>query len=109
MPAGPQLAPYARKTSGAEEPGILERTLKSFSSYDHCWRTHLSLGKGAPKGRQIQTPDEGKVIEIQEVGSLPHHYERRSCLTYITTSRAVIRPQLMRLADASDPHVRAAQ
>jgi len=55
----------------------LERTLKSFSVYYHRWRTHLSLGKDAPQGRQIQTPDEGKVIEIQEVGGLHHHYERR--------------------------------
>lgn len=41
------------------------------------WRTHLSLGKDAPQGRRTQTPDEGKVIEIQEVGGLHHHYERR--------------------------------
>jgi len=55
----------------------LEQTLKSFSSYYHSWRTHLSLGKDAPQGRQIQTLDEGTVIEIQEVGGLHHHYERR--------------------------------
>ena len=56
----------------------LKQTLKSFSSYDHSWRTHLLLGKDAPQGRQIQTPDEGKIIEIQEVGGLHHHYERRT-------------------------------
>ena len=55
----------------------LERTLKSFSSYYHLWRTHLSLSKDAPQGRRTQTPDEGKVIEIREVGGLHHHYERR--------------------------------
>ena len=55
----------------------LERTLKSFSSYYHSWRTHLSLRKDTPQGRQIQTPDEGTVIEIQEVGGLHHHYKRR--------------------------------
>jgi len=55
----------------------LERTLVSFSSYYHNWRTHLSLGKDAPMGRRTQTPDEGKVIEIREVGGLHHHYERR--------------------------------
>ena len=37
----------------------------------------LSLGKDAPQGRRTQTPDEGKVIEIREVGGLHHHYERR--------------------------------
>ena len=56
MPAGPQLAPYARKTSGAEESGILERTLKSFSSYYHCWRTHLSLGIDAQKADRYRLP-----------------------------------------------------
>jgi transposase InsO family protein len=55
----------------------LKQTLKSFSSYYHNWRTHLSLGKDAPQGRRIQTPDEGTIIEIQEVGGLHHHYERR--------------------------------
>ena len=55
----------------------LEQTLKSFSSYYHRWRTHLSLGKDAPQGRLIQTPDEGEVIEVPEVGGLHHHYVRR--------------------------------
>ena len=55
----------------------LERTLKSFNSYYHRWRTHLSLGKDTPQGRRTQTPDEGKVIEVREVGGLHHHYERR--------------------------------
>ena len=41
-----------------------------------------SLGKDAPQGGQIQTPDEGKVIEIQEVGGLHHHYERRIALPH---------------------------
>ena len=56
----------------------LERTLKSFSSHYHHWRTHLSLGKDTPQGRRTQTPDEGKVIEIREVGGLHHHHERRA-------------------------------
>jgi len=28
----------------------LHRTLTSFNSYYHNWRTHLSLGKDAPQG-----------------------------------------------------------
>jgi putative transposase len=56
----------------------LHRMLTSFSSYYHNWRTHLSLGKDAPQGRRTKTPDEGTVIEIQEVGGLHHHYERRA-------------------------------
>jgi hypothetical protein len=44
----------------------LHRTLTSFSSYYHCWRTHLSLGKDAPQGRRTQTSDEGTVVEIRK-------------------------------------------
>ena len=55
----------------------LHRTLTSFSSYYHNWRTHLSLGKDSPQSRRTQIPDEGKVLEIREVGGLHHHYERR--------------------------------
>ena len=56
----------------------LHRTLTSFSSYYHTWRTHLSLCKDAPQGRRTQTADEGTVVEIREVGGLHHHYERRA-------------------------------
>jgi len=42
------------------------------------WRTHLSLGKDAPRGRPVQSPEEGDVVEIPEVGGLNHHYERRA-------------------------------
>ena len=56
----------------------LHRTLASYASYYHDWRTHLSLGKDAPKSRRIQASAEGKVVEIREVGGLHHHYERRA-------------------------------
>ena len=55
----------------------LQRTLTSFRSYYHNWRTHLSLGKDAPQSRRAQALDEGAVVEIREVGGLHHHYERR--------------------------------
>ena len=56
----------------------LHRTLTSYSSYYDSWRTHLSLGKDAPQSRRTQTPDEGSVVEIRELGGLHHHYERRA-------------------------------
>ena len=58
-------------------PGIVSRVWQRRLCGIRRWRTHLSLGKDAPQGRLIQTPDEGEVIEIQEVGGLHHHYERR--------------------------------
>jgi putative transposase len=69
--------------------GSLHRTLTSFSSYFHNWRTHLSLGKDA--ARPADTNSRRRY----------HHRDLRSrwlasslrtpnCLTYITTSREVI-------------------
>ena len=56
----------------------LRRTLTAYFGYYHQWRTHLSLDKDAPRSRRTQWPEEGPVIEIPEVGGLPHHYERRA-------------------------------
>jgi putative transposase len=56
--------------------GSLYRTLTAYFSYYHNWRTHLSLGKDAPKSRRRQSHAEGRVVEIREVGGLHHHYER---------------------------------
>ena len=56
----------------------LHRTLTAYCAYYHRWRTHLALGKDAPRSRRIQSSAEGKVVEIREVGGLHHHYERRA-------------------------------
>ena len=56
----------------------VQRALKAYASYYHDWRTHLSLEKDAPRGRPVQSPQEGHVVEIPEVGGLNHHYERRA-------------------------------
>jgi putative transposase len=45
----------------------LRRILKSYVSYYHRSRTHLSLDKEA-----------GRIIQIREVGGLHHRYERRA-------------------------------
>ncbi|MBA2526232.1 MAG: transposase [Pyrinomonadaceae bacterium] len=56
----------------------LRRVLQSYFGYYHRTRTHLSIGKDAPEAREIQPPEQGKVIEIAEVGGLHHRYERRA-------------------------------
>ena len=56
----------------------LYRTLASYASYYHNWRTHLSPGKDALQSRRIQASEDGKVVEIREVGGLHPHYERRA-------------------------------
>ena len=56
----------------------LRRVLKSYFSYYHSWRTHLSLGMDCPEPREMQAPDVGEVVEVPEVGDLHHHYERQA-------------------------------
>jgi putative transposase len=55
----------------------LRRILKSYFSYYHGSRTQLSLCKDAPEPRAKQPPEDGRVIEITEVGGLHHRYDRR--------------------------------
>ena len=56
----------------------LRRVLRSYFSYYHDWRTHLSLEMGCPEPRGIQCVEAGVVVEVPEVGGLHHHYERRT-------------------------------
>jgi putative transposase len=56
----------------------LRRILKSYFSYYHRSRTHLSLDKDAPESRPVQDLQAGRIIQIREVGGLHHRYERRA-------------------------------
>ena len=56
----------------------LRRIVRCYVSYYHGARTHLALGKDAPEPRSVQPPEEGRLIEISEVGGLHHRYERRA-------------------------------
>jgi putative transposase len=52
----------------------LRRTLRSYFSYYHRSRPHLSLDRDSPDSRSVQSV--GKVIACPEVGGLHHRYER---------------------------------
>ncbi len=54
----------------------LKRTLMSYFSYYHRWRTHLSPEMDCPLPRAVQPLECGEVIEVSEVGGLHHQYER---------------------------------
>jgi transposase InsO family protein len=54
----------------------LKRTLISYFSFYHRWRTHLSLEMDCPESRAVQPAECGELIEVSEVGGLHHHYER---------------------------------
>ncbi len=42
----------------------------------HRWRTHLSLAMDVPDSGPVQPPEQGAVVEFQDVGGLHRHYER---------------------------------
>jgi putative transposase len=55
----------------------LYRHVKSFVTYDHKSRTHMSLDKDTPEPRPVQPPEIGRVIAIEQVSGPHHRYERR--------------------------------
>ena len=56
----------------------LYRHVKSFVTYYHESRTHLSLGKDSPESRAVQPPQLGLIVALPQVGGLHHRYERRA-------------------------------
>lgn len=57
----------------------LRRLLQRYlDDYYHPCRTHLSLGKDSPAGREVEQPEMGNVIELPVVGGLHHRYMRRA-------------------------------
>ena len=52
----------------------LRRTLRSYFSYYHRSRLHLSLDKDSPDSRCVQSV--GRITVSSEVGGLHHRYER---------------------------------
>jgi transposase InsO family protein len=56
----------------------LRRTLHNYFAYYQWSRTHLALGKDAPKSRAVEPPEQGRVVAIPQVGGLHHRYQRRA-------------------------------
>ena len=54
----------------------LKRVLSSYLAYYQGARTHLSLAKDAPDGREVQSIEKGRVVELMQVGGLHHLYKR---------------------------------
>ena len=50
--------------------------LTEYLTYDHRFRTHLSLAMDCPMPRPVASPEAGEVIVVPEVGGLHHHDER---------------------------------
>jgi transposase InsO family protein len=88
-PHSPWQSPYVERVIGTLRRECLDhvvvfgeahlrRIVRSYVSYYHRARTHLALEKDAPEPRCVQPREEGRVIEISEVGGLHHRYERRA-------------------------------
>jgi transposase InsO family protein len=88
-PRSPWQSPYVERVIGTLRRECLDhvvvlgeahlrRIVRRYISYYHEARTHLALEKDAPEPRSVQPPEEGRVIEISEVGGLHHRYERRA-------------------------------
>jgi len=54
----------------------LRRLLRGYLAYYHDSRTHRALDRNAPNPRLIETPDQGQVRAIPQVGGLHHRYTR---------------------------------
>jgi len=86
-PRSPWQNPYAERVIGSIRRECLDhmiilgerhlkRILSSYIDYYHDARTHLSLAKDAPAGREAQPAEKGQVVELKQVGGLHHLYTR---------------------------------
>ena len=55
---------------------FVPHSLKDYMDYYNNCRTHLSLKKNSPAPRNVEKPEEGKVVSIPKVGGLHHLYKR---------------------------------
>ncbi|MCC7376771.1 MAG: transposase [Verrucomicrobiales bacterium] len=56
----------------------LRRLMVEYFDYYHRSRTHRSLGQDAPMEREIDLPEQGRVVEFPMVGGLHHQYRRQA-------------------------------
>lgn len=86
-PRSPRQNPYAGRLIGTIRRECLDhvivlnerhlrRILRSYFEYYLRSRTHLSLNRNAPIGREIEPPSRGRVLSIPQVGGLHHRYRR---------------------------------
>ncbi len=54
----------------------LKRILSDYAAYCNGVRTHLSLGKDAPDGRETHPNERGRIVSLKRVGGLHHEYVR---------------------------------
>ena len=86
-PRSPFQNPYAERLVGLNRREGLDHViilnenhlraiLRSYLSYYHEARPHLSLERNSPIPREVERPSKGSVIAIQQVGGLHHRHQR---------------------------------
>jgi transposase InsO family protein len=56
----------------------LRQILSDYVAYYHRDRTHRGLDQDSPDSRLVESPDQGKIIELPVLGGLHHRYTRRA-------------------------------
>jgi len=86
----PWQSPYVERVIGTLRRELLDHVIvvseqhlrrllrRYLDDYYHPCRTHLSLGKDSPAGREVERPEMGDVVELPVVGGLHHRYTRRA-------------------------------
>jgi len=89
-PRSPWQSPYVERVIGTLRRELLDHSIivseqhlrrllrRYLDDHYHPCRTHLSLGKDSPAGREIERPEMGEVIELPVVGGPHHRYTRRA-------------------------------
>ena len=83
----PWQSPYVERLIGSIRRDCLDHVIvlhethlmripKDYFAYYHESRPHLSLDRNAPLPREMERPEQGKVIAIPQVGGLHHRYAR---------------------------------
>ena len=86
-PRSPWQNPYAERVIGCIRRECLDhmillgerhlkRVLTEYAEYYNRVRTHLSLAKDAPEYRSVSGLQQGRVVELDQVGGLHHEYVR---------------------------------
>ena len=86
-PRSPWQNAYAERVIGSIQRECLDhvivvnatgfrRVLAGYVAYYMRSRTHLGLGKDAPRPRAVTPPSAGRIVAIPEVGGLHHRYDR---------------------------------
>ena len=86
-PRSPWQNPYAERVIGSIRRECLDhviilnadhlqRVLRDYFAYYHTDRPHMSLESNAPDKREVESPENGRVVSLPRVRGLHHRYVR---------------------------------